>query len=406
MKFTKSPLAVIFLVVFIDLVGFGIIIPLGPYFATYVGAEPFEVGLLMTAFSLMQFLFNPFWGGLSDKYGRRPILLISLLGASFSYLIFAFSQSYTQLLIARALAGFFGANISTAMAYVADITESKDRSKSMGLIGAALGLGFIFGPAIGGFLSQVGFKLGDIPPFGIGFSALIASLICFVNFLWAFKVLKESLPPEKRTQPQAKPSRAVLAKKYLNVPTLGALIFMAFVSTYALAHMESTLALYVQDLWGWGVSQASFAFAYIGVIIVFTQGFLIRKLMPKFGEPPIMFSGLVMCSLGFYLIAHATTIPIMIVAVTFIGLGSGLFNPSNLGSISLLSSSEEQGLVMGVAQSFSSLGRILGPISGGWLYGAYGKESPFYVAALVIALGFFVLLSVKKGMPNSQKGRK
>jgi MFS family permease len=134
MKLKNSPLAVIFLVVFIDLVGFGIIIPLGPYFATYVGATPLQVGILMSVFSLMQFLFNPFWGRMSDKYGRRPILLMSLLGASISYLIFAFSQTYIQLLIARGLAGFFGANISTAMAYVADITDKKDRSKSMGLI--------------------------------------------------------------------------------------------------------------------------------------------------------------------------------------------------------------------------------------------------------------------------------
>ncbi len=404
MKFKDKPLAVIFLVVFIDLIGFGIIIPLGPYFATYVGATPLQVGILMSIFSLMQFLFNPFWGKLSDKYGRRPILLISLLGASFSYLIFAFSQTYIQLLIARGLAGFFGANISTAMAYVADITDKKDRSKSMGLVGAAFGLGFIFGPALGGFLSEVGFLLGEVPPFGIGFSALVASLICFVNFLWAYRILGESLPPEKRIQGLIKPSKRELAKKYLSIPTLGILILMALVSTFAMAHMESTLALYVQDLWGWGISKASFAFAYIGVIIVFTQGFLIRKLMPKYGEPPLLFAGLVMSAVGFLLIAHASNIWIMITAVTFIGLGSGMFNPSNLGSISLMSSPEEQGLVMGVAQSFSSLGRILGPLSGGWIYGHFGKEMPFYTAAVVVFFGFAVLFSIRKKLPNSQVG--
>lgn len=403
MKSKKSPLLVVFLIVFIDLVGFGIIIPLGPYYATQIGATPTQVGILMAIYSLMQFLFSPFWGKLSDKMGRRPILLISLLGSSLSYLFFAFSTTFWMLLLARSFAGFFGANISTALAYIADVTEEKDRSKGMGLIGAAFGLGFILGPAIGGILSEVGMRIGDQPPFGIGFSALGASVICFVNFLVAIKVLKESLTEEKKQHIQKRESRYALIKRFLFTKPQGVLLFLGFVSTFAFAHMESTLALFVKDSWNWGFAKASFAFAYVGIVSVFTQGFLIRKLMPKYGEPPLMFIGLILTALGMLGISLSTEVWMLGSAVTLMGLGMGLFNPSNLGCISLSTASHDQGKVMGVAQSFSALGRILGPLSGGFVYGHLGMRFPFILAATVLAIGIFVLVGVRKLIPNKAK---
>ena len=406
MKLKSSPLAVVFLIVFIDLVGFGIIIPLGPYYATHIGATPTQVGILMAIYSLMQFLFSPFWGKLSDKVGRRPILLMSLLGSSLSYLFFAFSTTFWMLLLARAFAGFFGANISTALAYIADVTDEKNRSKGMGLIGAAFGLGFILGPAIGGLLSEVGLRISDQPPFGIGFSALGASAICFVNFLFAIKVLKESLTEEKKQKIQKRENRIELMKRFLFAKPQGTLLFLGFVSTFAFAHMESTLALFVKDSWGWGFAKASFAFAYVGVVSVFTQGFLIRKLMPKYGEPPLMFAGLTLTTLGMLGISLSSEVWMLGAAVTLMGLGMGMFNPSNLGGISLSSSSQDQGKVLGVAQSFSALGRILGPLSGGFAYGHFGMKSPFLLAAGVTALGFFVLLRIKDIIPNSAKLKK
>lgn len=406
MKSKKSPLLVVFLIVFIDLVGFGIIIPLGPYYATQIGATPTEVGILMAIYSLMQFLFSPFWGKLSDKMGRRPILLISLLGSSLSYLFFAFSTTFWMLLAARSFAGFFGANISTAMAYIADVTEQKDRSKGMGLIGAAFGLGFILGPAIGGILSEIGLRLGDQPPFGIGFSALGASIICFVNFLFAIKVLKESLTEEKKQHIQKRESRFALIKRFLFTKPQGVLLFLGFVSTFAFAHMESTLALFVKDSWGWGFTKASFAFAYVGIVSVFTQGFLIRRLMPKYGEPPLMFIGLILTALGMLGISLSTEVWMLGAAVTLMGLGMGLFNPSNLGCISLSTGAQDQGKVMGVAQSFSALGRILGPLSGGFVYGHLGMRFPFILAATVLAIGLFVLIGVRKLIPNAKSSKK
>lgn len=399
----SSPLFVVFLIVFIDLVGFGIIIPLGPYYATEIGATPTQVGILMAIYSLMQFLFSPFWGRLSDKVGRRPILLMSLLGSSLSYLFFAFSTEFWMLLTARAFAGFFGANISTAMAYVADVTDEKNRSKGMGLIGAAFGLGFIFGPAIGGLLSEVGMRLGDQPPFGMGFAALGASAICFLNFLLATRVLKESLTSERKQNLQKRESRLVLTKRFLLKKPQGILILMSFISTFAFAHMESTLALFVKDSWDWNFTKASFAFAYVGIISVFTQGFLIRKLMPKFGEPPLMFAGILMTGLGMLGISLSTEVWMLGAAVTIMGLGTGLFNPSNLGTISLATSSQDQGAALGVAQSFSALGRILGPISGGAIYGYLGMRYPFLASAIVLAVGFLILLRIKKIIPNSTK---
>lgn len=391
------------MIVFLDLVGFGIIIPLGPYYASDLGATPTQVGILMAIYSFMQFVFSPMWGKMSDRIGRRPILLMSLFGSSLSYLIFAFSGTFWMLLAARALAGFFGANISTAMAYIADVTDEKNRSKGMGLIGAAFGLGFIMGPAIGGILSEVGLRLGDHPPFGIGFSALGASVICFFNFLLATRILKESLTEEKKQKIQKRESRYLLIKNFLIQPTVGTLMIMSFISTFAFAHMESTLALFVKDYWDWGFAKASFAFAYVGVISVFTQGYLIRKLMPKYGEPPLMFVGVIFTALGMLGISLATEVWMLGAAVTLMGLGTGMFNPSNMGSISLSSSSHDQGKAFGVAQSFSALGRILGPVSGGFLYGHLGMRYPFAAASLVFIFGFFILFRIRKSLPNSTK---
>ncbi len=401
MNLKSSPIFVVWLIVFIDLVGFGIIIPLGPYYASQIGASATEVGILMAIYSLMQFLFSPFWGKLSDRVGRRPILLMSLMGSSLSYLFFAFSTEFWMLLSARAFAGFFGANISVAMAYIADVTDEKNRSKGMGLIGAAFGLGFIMGPAIGGGLSEVGLKLGDQPPFGIGFAALGASAICFLNFLVAVKVLKESLTEEKKRGLKKRESRIELTKRFLFRKPTGVLLLMGFISTFAFAHMESTLALFVKDYFDWNFTKASFAFAYVGVISVFTQGFLIRRLMPKYGEPPLMFTGVTMTGLGMLGIALSTEVWMLGLAVTIMGLGSGMFNPSNLGSISMSADSKDQGAVMGTAQSFSALGRILGPLSGGFIYGNIGMRYPFLASALVLVLGFVILMFIRRSIPNS-----
>ena len=332
-KKRKAALGVIFLTVFIDLIGFGIIIPLSPYLARHFDATPLQVGLLMSVYSLMQFIFSPIWGRISDRMGRRPIILMSLLGSTLSYLGFAFSTSLVGLFVARTFAGIFGASISTATAYIADVTSDKERSKSMGLIGAAFGLGFIFGPFFGGLAGSYGQTLGDLPPFGMSFSAIVAAIICFLNFLLALKMLKETLPPNFEVKPRE--SRLAVMTRGLNQPVIGPLFLVLFLSSLAMAHMESTLFLYVNDKFGWGVEIASYGFAFVGFMIAFTQGYLIRKLMPLWGERKTLLVGVTLASIGMMGIAFSDSILVLAITNTILAVGIGMTNPSILGAVSL-----------------------------------------------------------------------
>ena len=394
-------LAIIFFTVFLDLVGFGIIIPLNPYLAKEYGATPLQVGLLMSVYSLMQFIFAPFWGQLSDRYGRRPIILISLLGAAIAHTGFAFSNFFLGLVLARGFAGLFGGNISTAMAYIADITESKDRSKGMGMIGAAFGLGFVLGPFIGGMLAQLGKSLGDSPPLGENFSALIAGLLCFLNFLSALRFLPESRLPGQVSRQL--PSRWKRISSTLTTPVLGGAIGIVFLSTFAMANIEASLFLFVREHFLWDLTQASLGFAYIGVILVFTQGYLIRKWMPKFGERKLLLLGLFLSAVGFALIAVSHELGLLTVAVTVLGLGNGLVNPALNGIVSLLSGKDVQGNNLGVSQSLSSVARILGPAMGGYLYQAYGSALPFATAAGIAGLGLLLAFQLREKFPEGGK---
>lgn len=396
-------LIIIFMTVFIDLVGFGIIIPMNPYLAGKFGASPLQVGLLMSVYSLFQFIFSPVWGQLSDRYGRRPVILISLLGAALAHTGFAFATTLNGLLLARAFAGLFGGNISAAMAYIADVTAEKDRSKGMGLVGAAFGLGFICGPVIGGVFGQVGQTLGNAPPFNESFPALVAGGICFLNFLSALKFLPES---RRITQtPVASSPRGFRFQRIyaaLTKPVLGGLMILVFLNVFAMAHIEASLFLFVQDRFSWTQATASFGFAYIGLIMVFTQGYLIRKIMPKFGERKLLLAGLALSTFAYAVIAGSNEVFMLALGVTALGLGNGLVNPSLNGSISLVSGEDEQGANIGVSQSLSSLARILGPPTGGALYQYQGTWSPF-LAAAVFCLGA-VMVAWMLGQKIPQRG--
>ncbi len=398
----KASLAVVFVIVFIDLAGFGMILPLSTYLAESLGASGFEIGLLMTIYSLMQFLFAPIWGKLSDRYGRRPILLMSLFFSSISYLGFAFADQLWLLFFWRALAGLFAANISTAIAYIADLTDENQRSKNMGLIGAAFGLGFMIGPFLGGVFGDLGEAISPEPPFGINFSALIAAAITMTNFLVALKVLKESLSLENRRQKERGGRlKKIFAK--LSRPVFGPLLSISFISSFAMAHMESTVFLFVMKKFDWSLGFTSYGFAYIGLMMAITQGYLIRKWMPVFGERKLLGNGLLISAIGLSGIVYATGVATMILAMTILSLGLGMLNPSLLGSISLLSDKTEQGEVMGVLQSLSSLGRILGPALGGFYYDQIGPNSPFFFASLSMVLGFLIILRVYKKIPEKGK---
>lgn len=400
MKKNKAALGVVFLIVFIDLVGFGMIIPLSSYLSKHFDASPFENGLLMSSFSIMQFIFAPIWGSLSDRFGRRPILLMSVLFSGLSYIGFAYATTFGALLFWRSMAGLFSANISTAMAYIADITSEKDRSKAMGMIGAAFGLGFMLGPFLGGVFGSMGQKISELPPFGMNFSALIAAGICLANFLLALKVLRESLPKDKRGNLPKRESRIKRLVASINKPVLGQLLLVTFLSTFAMAHMESTVFYLVIDRFSWNLSFASFGFAYIGLIMVFTQGYLIRKLLPKLGERKLLLIGFTLAALGMLGIAFVWDVWSMAVTQTLLALGVGMVSPSLNGSISLTAGKQNQGHIMGVNQSMSAMGRILGPLAGGFCYGNISQNSPYFIAFTVMVICFLLCLSLYKKLPK------
>lgn len=397
----RSPLIVIFLTIFIDLVGFGIIIPTMPFIAREFGADAKAIGMLMAVYSFMQFLFSPFWGALSDRIGRRPVILISLLGGSASFFLFAFSRSLWLLFVARALAGAFGGNISTAHAYIGDVTSPSERSKGMGLIGAAFGLGFVFGPMIGGILGIIGKHLGSAPPLGLSFSALGVGIICLFNFGFAWFKLKESLPPESRVQKQKRGDRLRAILQQIGRPIAGPLMVVYFFSGLAMAQMESMLIPYMADVFNWGLKLTTYGFVYIGVIMMVTQGYFIRKWMPKYGEPILLTAGIGFFMVSLFGIAIASSIIALTVAMTLLALGNGLMRPPNLGIISLVTPADEQGVSMGVTNSLASLGRIIGPALGGFLYGFASPVAPFISAGVMALIALVIVAMLYARLPSS-----
>jgi multidrug resistance protein len=402
-KTSSSPKVLIFMTVFLYLVGFGIIIPILPLLGKELGGSASQIGWLMAIFSFMQFVFAPLWGHFSDRYGRRPILVSCLLGEALTYVWFAFARDYTSLFLARMLAGFFGASLSTASAYISDITPPKERSKGMAIIGAAFGLGFVIGPALGGILIKLGKGFSTDPLMGSTFASLFVAALCLCTFIFAYFKLPESLTAERRLEAntQNKKHRFTLLAHKLKTPVLNTLILTFFCNTLGMASMEATLILFVGAHFGWTAMDVSFGFAYIGMIMIFTQGYLVRKLIPKVGERKMAILGFVLFSLGMAGISISSSINMLAVAMTFLAFGNGFSNPSLMGSISLASSDQEQGVNMGVAQSASSLGRILGPLMGGYFYDKISDRSPFLLSATIGVIALFMLVSQYKKLPNS-----
>jgi DHA1 family tetracycline resistance protein-like MFS transporter len=398
-SFRNNPTLVIFLTVFMDLVGFGIVIPMNPYITRAFGGTSFDVGLLMATYSAMQFLFSPFWGKLSDRFGRRPILLLTIAGTVFGHLMFYYAGSLAMLFVARVVAGFFGANISTAMAAIADVTTEDKRSSGMGLIGAAFGLGFILGPALGGISTKIGIVTG----WGEQLPALVAAGISTINFVSAYFQFPETLKLENRVIRERKSRIKDIIEK-INRPLVGRLLLVQFLGSVAMANMEASMFLMVADRFGWGMEKASFGFMYVGLSIALVQGFLVRKLMPKYGERKLLIVGYVFFILAMAGIGAAEVIWFLAIANTFLALGHGLLNPAVNGSLSLLATAKEQGELMGVNQSLAALARVFGPPIGGYLYKTYGTASPFYAAAVFGMIAMATLMTVNQELKRFDRG--
>jgi DHA1 family tetracycline resistance protein-like MFS transporter len=372
-----SPLVVIFVTVFIDLLGFGIIIPLLPFYAESFGASAFTIGLLNTSFSLMQFLFSPIWGRWSDRIGRKPIILIGLLGSCLSYVTMALAPSLTLLFVARIVGGIAGANIPTAQAYIADVTTPENRARGMGMVGAAFGLGFIFGPALGGLLSRYS------PATPMWFAAAL----CLANFVAAWFLLPESRRASASTRTLG---RMEAFRHAMKQPTLLLVLSLYFIVTMAFSAFEATFALFTEAKFGYTTASIGFLFAFIGLILSLIQGVFVGKVVKRVGERRLIPAAIFLISLSIGLIPFVWNVPTLLVALAILAVGMGFNNPSLSSMVSKLSHEDDQGGVLGLASSIASLGRVVGPAWGGYLYDAYGMTTPYLAAASVMFTAFIV----------------
>jgi len=368
------PLIVVFVTVFIDLLGFGIIIPLLPFYAETFGATAFTVGLLATSFSLMQFIFAPIWGRLSDRVGRRPIILLGLLGSCLSYLGFGMAGTLTALFAARIFAGIAGANIPTAQAVVADLTTPENRARGMGMVGAAFGLGFIFGPAIGGFLSRYGYAM----------PAFFASALSLANFVAAWFLLPETLKPEHRAIERV--GRMDALRTALARPHLPLLLLIGFLVVAAFSAFESTFALFAERVYAFHASSIGYVFAFVGIVLVIVQGFLVGKVVKRIGEHHIVPASLALVAIGLLMIPGTRSVAALLVANGVMAVGMGFNSPSLMSLVSRYTAAEDQGGVMGLTQSLNSLARIIGPMWGGFAFDHLGIGMPYISAAAVMAV--------------------
>jgi len=414
----KPSILIIFLTVFIDLIGFGIVVPLVPLFSRHFGAHGFTIGVIIASFSAMQFLFAPVWGRLSDRIGRRPVLLFSTAGAAGSYVLFALScglESHPAalwlMLLSRVFAGICGANITVAQAYIADITPKEHRSKKMGLIGMAFGLGFIFGPIIGGvslkFFSNTG-------------PGAVAACLCAANFLLASFILVESRKPTSEQAVQRPHLDQWLHT--LRTPKIGLLVIVFFLATFCFSTFESTLPLLVSDNFRLDIQSdetsattVMYLFAYCGIIGAFVQGGAIGRLVKKMGEPKLITVSLFLTAMSLALLpfingtaqlswkilfrSEGLSWVIMLFALGLLAVGTSLTRPPLFGLLSNLTHEHEQGANLGVAQGAGSLARILGPIFATTTL-HYMAPLP-YLTCTAVLLGTATVFAKKMGHEHS-----
>jgi MFS family permease len=436
---TKRPLSlgVIFLTLYIDLIGFSIIFPLGPdllhHYLQLEGTDGVlgwllshidkialtlgnksrlpEVlfgGVVSSFFSITQFVFAPFWGSVSDKRGRRGVLLVTVAGTAVSYLLWVFSGSFWVFLVARILAGAFGGNLSVATAAVADVTTREERSKAMGLVGAAFGLGLVTGPLIGAFASTVnpltshpGLAAYGINPFSV--PALIAFGLSLVNLVWIGRRFHETLPAEARGRAvEARlrnPLRAILSLDNAPVRSVN---LVSFVYQLAFVAMETTLVFVSADRFHYSAKQNGYLMGFLGLCSILTQGVIVRRLLKKMRETAILTAGLLCSMSGFLCVGFTPSLAVLYLGVGLLALGGGLVNPSTTGLISLYASTSEQGRVLGIFRSLGSLARAITPIIAGiiyWTNDTHGLGAQvLYAVAAALALSSCAL-SLKLPQP-------
>jgi DHA1 family tetracycline resistance protein-like MFS transporter len=386
----KSPLATILLVVFVDLIGFGMIIPILPLYAKSFRAEEWQIGLLLGCYSFMQFLASPVLGYISDRIGRRPVLLVSLIGSAIGYAVMANAQSLTMLFVARIIAGICGASVGTAAAYIADITPPENRSRRMGLIGAAFGVGFVLGPAIGGILSH----FWTVGPFWFGASVAVINAIAVLLFL---------PEPEKHV----KRSEAAASVGPDAVVRTGLDGIFILVATYfvAIAGFAIVTMIYPQVLdtrFALNPTQISMVFVFLGLVGAFIQGGAIGRLAKRFGDYKLAAAGLILMAVSMAVMPFAHSIWSFLLFTFGLAAGNSLAQPTLTAMASRLAATTAQGRVIGTLQSAGSLGRVVGPLAGGFMLGwdrsgpvpAYGN-TPFLIGGIVMGVAFLMSLTLR-----------
>ena len=388
----KKAIGVVFLTTFLDLLGFGLIIPILPLFTKELGATDAQIGLIAAVYALMNFSFSPLWGRLSDRYGRRPIILVSVLITALAYVVFAQAHNLWILLASRILSGIGSANIGAAQAYVGDVTEPKERAKTMGLIGAAFGLGFIAGPPIGGYIKEL---------YGIGVLGYTTAGLSMVNFALAYFFLPESLKKELRTKVVKVENIFNSLWEQLKKPQIGKIFVINILMIIAFSMMQVSAALIWKEesgLDGIGIGKL---FMFIGLCSAIVQGVLVGPISKRFGERQMLAIGLTILVVGLAAMPHVQAdrlVPYQYIDIALIALAIGFINPALMSLVTLYASPKELGYVTGLFQSFGSLGRAIGPTVGGAMYG-WSHHLPYEIGPVLVIVALFLSRTLTKAKP-------
>ena len=392
----RTALTLIFLTVFIDLLGFGILIPILPTFATVkLKMDETTIGIVLAAYSLMQFVFNPLFGKLSDKFGRKPIITICLFLNAIGYIIFAYTHSFELLIISRIVGGIGGSSVSVAMAYIADVTTKENRAHGMGLIGAAFGLGFVFGPLIGGLLSKYGYAV-------TGFGSAAFSFIAFLTTV--FFLPESNVNIQKAEETVRKILDITALKKVFTHPSIGVLIILFFIQTFAMANIYGTFALIGYEHYHFTDMQNGLMYGILGLVSAIVQGGLLRYISKFMDQKKLLKFGSVTMMLGLALIPYGINFTGLAIVVSLLSLGAGILQPTILSMISTIAPETEQGITLGTNQSMSSLARVLGPFWGGFVFQYLGYQWPFLTGGIVllfIVVASFIYIPKKLNLAHS-----
>ncbi|MBI5619975.1 MFS transporter [Candidatus Gottesmanbacteria bacterium] len=382
----NKALLTIFLVVFIDLLGFGIILPLLPFIAEKYSANPLQIGLLTATYSLFQLLATPVFGRLSDRFGRKKLLILSQLGSVAGYLLLGFANSLPLLFLARIIDGATGGNISVAQAYIADVTDKRNRARGMGLISAAFGLGFIIGPAVGGLLSVYGFAAPAFAAAGVGLVTVLATAL----------FLKETVNTRAALHSPRTAFSWKEIKRVLGLYPIGLLIGTFFILNFAFSVMQGNFALFTQAAFHFGARDNGWLFAYMGVLIVIIQLWVLPMLVKRTHEKRLLLVAIASLATAFILLPIVPAAQWMWFIMLFFAFGNGLSNPTIMAIASEHVPKEEYGETLGIVQSAGSLGRIVGPVVGGELFFLFGRNVPFFFAAgLAIFIGTYLWVKLR-----------